>query len=942
MISPSGSRSPSPVMPVEKPDDRLEVLAVSPITYIPGEPPDPYDIFPELGGRQVDSYSSGIGIISPELSPCVDYNDQITYEAEPRDAREQKIKDLGQDLSQKQVEIEELNNSIITKNRLIQQTVETVRHTASENKQLIEQKTHDTALKQKLEQELKDLREDLSKKQAEIDQLSNVASVRNNLIEESATAVECLTSEKEQFIEQIANFKTSLEASQKNLATVKEENEKNLEDIKRMQDVAGRKEIEYQERLRVAIESMNSADEANRASLADNLLLRNEITSLNWSLRCNEWVSVEFDQKWQALQQELAESRSELHSAQSKLKALSAAREESMPPCAQIQTATYSHESDQLGPSGTSLAFQWLSSNSTVLGDSRAVSPSDDLPMGDDYVPSDSPLLSSEDDSNETDDEMEEANILAPIASQATASALETPVISIPSTSTMGSVVKNWPESASQLSQQNMITHTAVFGEPSLEDQRLKKLLTDFSFDKKTRSLQYCDFSESTVPSWPELKEGSKWNAGLIRYASFRLNVTDHENLHPSDLSILKPESLAYFFTLGSLLTQHGSNEKPIHDHVSGLNNAKLTLPQNKMLIDGQWSAPVVHMIQWCFNKNLNSKTALLQNMIGTLNSDTTIYQEVLCEYILRYLGCNSRGGVNIDEEREATISNLSHNMNKSQKCRVPASLCSEKWSTALVKKFLKSFKFICFSDDKENKRSSTEFANLRKSIRDNDEVSYITSLTDIAKKDFSHISTAVDHLRDRKKYPTALTLLAIDGTTVDAEQINLARLKLSIIYHCGFSQLERLNVQSQISDILSLINYPVRDSKLKNIVQQLIGLRFSATERNSPALKSVKQLFEHHCPEVLGWETRDVRSLRDTFPPIIWRDESKTTGKYQSTRRKRNVTVRAEEFASVSGKSARGIKRKRAYTVDSDSGSSSYTVPLAKKSKRKVRKKRQ
>ena len=393
------------------------------------------------------------------------------------------------------------------------------------------------------------------------------------------------------------------------------------------------------------------------------------------------------------------------------------------------------------------------------------------------------------------------------------------------------------------------LSHEAIFGDPTPEDtdlaEAIKTLLENKGSPQKAFNSLKKDESTLALPKWPELYEQNEWTLELLNYACLRLKLCEPSKTPLPTLQLLRTDSSAYFYFVATYVEQSFLKGKTPGQIKSNLKVASVAKPTFKVFSKNvrNWACSHVHFLHWYKTGNPMSSTEAT-HLLGIMNPDSHEYLYLCACYLMdspsetkTHTPTTSTLSITAFRDIGTVIVTNANRLKKSGTCLPTCMLADNpeaEWNTDIATEVLTRAKFEYVKAQATKSASSLHFPALRQAADNNDKQTYQKTLQLIV-QETSLTSTPLTRLKERIRRLQPLTLMKVKGTQCGQGSITPEKLLLSYLYYFGKEGLNNYDLPKLSHEMLALINKPVTDPKLKEIVAYLESLPAPKRKRTVP-----------------------------------------------------------------------------------------------------------
>ncbi len=307
------------------------------------------------------------------------------------------------------------------------------------------------------------------------------------------------------------------------------------------------------------------------------------------------------------------------------------------------------------------------------------------------------------------------------------------------------------------------------------------------------------------VPQWEELNDcHKKWNTDLVIYALYKYWKVGPEKLTPSVLSLLKPDSDHYFTAMGKYTACQTRKAKDIisdwgrpkgnHHH------APLMIPTNGVFRTKitTWGSEHINVFYRFFKpqryvEQVDAKKSsdALMHVLKILNSQHPLYEQLITEYIFRYLKTGIGQTVNFNSDQTKKGLKSLNTLLLSSAPPVPETVCGEplgssnKWSTPSVRELLRRKGVQIIEAKGVQYMSPFKQLDMLFDLNEEHEEQYMEGLLSLCRERRCQFGTiARDAKGSRSGY--GIRFRAIHGVKYDPKYADKHALFFQYIHHAG------------------------------------------------------------------------------------------------------------------------------------------------------------
>ena len=293
------------------------------------------------------------------------------------------------------------------------------------------------------------------------------------------------------------------------------------------------------------------------------------------------------------------------------------------------------------------------------------------------------------------------------------------------------------------------------------------------------------------VPNWPELKKKhQEWSKELSRYALFKMGFIQGNHLSLASLRLLKLESNEYFFAIAQFALKNNRGVQTVADW--NIRSGSPMIPRHAIFKPGtkKWSVFHFNIFAYIYDHDhFDNKGKALMHTIGMLDPSNPIYEQLLTEYIFRYLDINSyelgNSKLSITKKMlNLLVEKLNHSSSKPLEFLAGHKMpLSGKWSLYYMREFL-----------------------FRKGVNLEGKRYYPSQINDLMDDKPFYKNAFLLFCRERNcdfqaifnvTRKEGIRFVKTEGLTFEKQNCNVSALFLQYIHHAGFDYQEVLNSAS-------------------------------------------------------------------------------------------------------------------------------------------------
>ncbi|WP_281649073.1 hypothetical protein [Parendozoicomonas sp. Alg238-R29] len=491
------------------------------------------------------------------------------------------------------------------------------------------------------------------------------------------------------------------------------------------------------------------------------------------------------------------------------------------------------------------------------------------------------------------------------------------------------------------------LTSEAIFGDLRRENQELiAQIIQNVKFERIMRGaeinnkmselLEHLRKEGIPLPDLPGLKANTDWNVNHMHYAVFCLTDKIMLNVPCPFLDILDVNSEEYLFVLFSIANRR--LQRPVGAHRHPLEKV---IPPSVNTIKCAKTCLKAHsdFFVWCNNPDSKDlPSTVIPNIIRILHPNSPEYRSLIACYVLKVMEfpvadkCAERC---ITSQHRALLCKPMYQLNNGKfpiPWEVKNRLKATSWNIDVAIELLTSEGYK--HNAKKPLQTFNALSYARKASSNSDMGAYKAALQDILNcETIKDLSAA---FRQDMQRNGKWKLKPIQGTVVGDQEVNPPQFYLSCLYHLGFESMKSECIRKQKDPILRLIDRcDGEDERLKRVIDGILTLKL-----NSYGITSYNRFmqrltpFSRLYPDVCKKNNDEIKALRNTMSPIVWKDGSitradgtstETSGDFpstsaavststakQSSSEKRGATKRTRKKATLSKKSKAPPRKKR------------------------------